>query len=131
MPRGQSWQVAAVVGKIKIIADFLVFALVMSTAWQIAACELANVELKDDLKDMSAMNGARIGLSDPDSDEHLREAVIRRAAGYDIHLEPEQIVVRRGGTADAPTVFLATKYRRRVVMPGFTIIFHFSAGSRD
>ena len=36
--------------KIKVILGLAVFALVMSTGWQIAACELANVELKDDLK---------------------------------------------------------------------------------
>jgi len=37
----------------------IVFALVASTVWQIASCEIANYELKDDLKDIASIGGAR------------------------------------------------------------------------
>lgn len=115
--------------KVKIVAGVILFALVISTGWQIAGCELANIELKDDLKDLSAMNAARIGLDGPGSDEELRQAVIRRAAGHDIRLKPEQILVQRSGSGERQKVFLATKYRARVVMPGMSLIIHFTATS--
>ncbi len=117
-------------GTIKIIVGLAVFALIMSTGWQIAGCEFANVELKDDLRDLSAMGGARIGLVGQGSDGELRAAVIHRAAGHDIRLAPDQIFVRRSGTADAPIVFLAVKYKSRVVMPGVSLILHFTATSQ-
>jgi len=114
---------------VKIIVGFLLFALFLSTGWQIAACEFANVELKDDLRDLSAMGGSRIGLAGPGSDSELREAVIRRAAGHDILLAPDQIFVRRSGTVDAPKVFLAVKYRTRVRLPWLSLIIHYTATS--
>jgi len=119
-----------VVGKIKVILGLAVLALIASTGWQIAACELANYELKDDLKDLASMGGARIGLDGPGSDEELCFAVIRRAAEHDIRLRPEQIRIERSGTVDSPVVFLSTRYQSRVVMPGISLIFHFTATSR-
>jgi hypothetical protein len=72
------------VGKVKIIGWFAMFTLVISTGWQIAVYELANVELNDDLKDLSAMGAAQIGLEGPGSDGELRESMIRacRRAHY-------------------------------------------------
>lgn len=115
---------------IKIIFVLAGFTLIVSTGWQIAACELTNYELRDEMKDLAAMGGTRIGLAGPGSDEDLREAVIRRAAEHDIVLRPEQVLVRRSGTADAPVVYLAAKYQARVVLPGLSLIFHFTATSR-
>lgn len=116
--------------KLKIIAGLTVFALVMSTAWQIAACELANYELKDDLKDIASMGGARIGLLAQSSDDNLRDEVIQRAAVHDIRLASDQILVERSGTSENPKIFLAAKYKSRVVLPGLSLILHFTATSR-
>jgi hypothetical protein len=44
---------------INVILVLIVFALIASTVWQVASCELANYELKDDLKDIASMGGAR------------------------------------------------------------------------
>src|SRR5689334_21036412 len=98
-------------------------------AWQIATCELANYQLKDDLKDVAAMGGSRIGLLAQSSDDDLRDAVIRRAAKHDIHLGRSQIQVQRSGTDENPTVFLIVKYRARIVFPGASLIFHFKTTS--
>jgi len=122
--------IQVVVGKIKAIFGLAVLALIASTGWQISACELANYELKDDLKDLASMGGARIGLDGPGSDDELRQAVIRRAADHDIRLTPEQIHVERSGTVEAPKVYLSTRYHSRVVMPGISLIFHFTAASQ-
>lgn len=117
-------------GKVKIIFGLIVFALIASTAWQIAACEFANFELKDDLKDLSTMNAAKIGLEGPGSDEELRQTVIRRAAEHDIQLVPDQIFVQRIGATENPKLFLVAKYRSRVALPGISLILHFTATSR-
>ena len=107
------------------------FALVMSTGWQIASMEFDNYLLKDELKDVAAMGGARIGLDRPESDDDLRAAVIHRAAEHNVFLVPDQIVVRRSGSQDHPVVFLAARYQARVWMPGFALIFHYTATSRE
>jgi hypothetical protein len=120
----------AVVKIIKIIGALVAFAFVMSTGWQLAACEFANYELRDDLQDVATMGGSRFGLLAESSDADLRDAVIRRAAQHDIRLAPEQILVQRSGTPENPAVFLAAKYRARVVMPGLSLVFHLKATSR-
>lgn len=115
--------------KVKIIVGLALFALIASTVWQVAACEIANYELKDELKDVASMGGSRIGLAGPGSDDELREAVIRRAAGHDIELEPDQIEVERSGTKEAPVVFLTARYQARIWMPGLALIVHYTATS--
>lgn len=114
---------------ITIILGFAVFALLVSTGWQIAACELANAELRDDLKDVASMVGARVGLAAQQSDEELRGTVIRRAAARDITLEPEQIAVERLGTGERLAVSLTVKYPARVWVPGLWLVLHFTASS--
>jgi hypothetical protein len=77
----------------------IVFAFVASRLWQVASCEIANYELKDDLKDIASMSGARIGLAAQQSpDDELRATVIRKAAG-------------------------------RFWMPGMAVVFRFTASS--
>ena len=116
-------------GIVKIITRLLIFLLIVSTAWQIASCEFANYQLKDDLKDVAAMGASRIGLMAQSSDDDLRDAVIRRAAAHDIHLGRSQIRVQRAGTQENPAVLLEVKYRARIVFPGASLVFHFKARS--
>lgn len=112
------------------IVGFLIFLLVLITAWQVATCEFINSELKDDLHDVAAMGGWRMGILPAASDDDLRDAVVQKAAEHDIRLRRDQVVVRRLGSKERPEVFLAARYQSRVKMPGFSIIFHFTATSR-
>jgi hypothetical protein len=57
-------------------------------------CELANVELESDLRDIASQAGARIGLETMSTDEELRSAVIHKAGEHNIQLQPEQVTVR-------------------------------------
>jgi hypothetical protein len=77
--------------KIKIILALAAFYFLFSAAWQVGACELANIELKDDLQDMVSQLGVRIGASDVASDDDLRTLVLRKAEKYNIALAPEQV----------------------------------------
>jgi len=119
------------VGRIKIILSCALFALAAGTGWQIAASELANYELQDELKDLASLNSARIGLAAPSSDDDLREAVIGKARAHDIELEPGQVDVERSGTAEVPVVYLAVHYRARVVLPGYSFTLYFAPTSRN
>jgi len=110
-------------GRIILVLAFL--ALLVSTGWQFGACELANLELQDDLKDLAALNSTRIGLSNPKSDDDLRQAVIEKAQDHGIALDPNQITVERGGTAESPRAYLAVRYKVRITLPGYTFTLRF------
>jgi len=51
----------------------------VGVGWQITPCELANVELRDDMKDMASQLGGRIGLTSFSSEEDLRNDILLKA----------------------------------------------------
>ena len=102
-----------------------VLVLVLDAGWQIGARELANIELRDDLKDMSAQLGARIALSSAKSDEDFRSDILNKAKKYEIPLQPEQVTVRRSGEGFTATMYLAADYTVPVNLPGVTVNLHF------
>ncbi len=116
-------------GKAKLILGLAVLALAGVEGWRIAWCELANFELHEDMQDLAAQIGSRIGLSPPSTDEDFRSAVIRKAEEHEIHLEPEQVTVQRTGTDEAPIIYLAADYKVRVKLLGFSFTFHFTPSS--
>jgi hypothetical protein len=114
-------------GKVKLILGLAILALAVVAGWQIASSQVANLELREDLRDLAAQTGAHIGLNPFNTDEDFRNAVIRAAKRYEIQLESEQVTVRRTGTAQAQIIYLAADYKVRVMLlPGcsFTIHFH-------
>jgi hypothetical protein len=113
----------------KIVAGLLALVLTVIAGWQTAACELANVELRDDLHNLASQAPARIGLVDFNTDNDFRSAVIRKAEQYDIYLQPEQITVRRSGTLKEPIIYLAADYKARVRLPGYSFTLHFTSSS--
>jgi hypothetical protein len=116
-------------GKAKLILGLVVLTLAGVAGWRVASCELANLELREDLRDLAAQVGSRIGLTPASSDEDFRSAVIRKAEGHEIQLEPEQVTVQRTGTAEAPLIYLAADYRVRVKLLGFAFTLHFTPSS--
>jgi hypothetical protein len=116
-------------GKVKLILGLAVLAVAIIAGWQIASCEVANLELHEDLRDLAAQTGAYIGLNSFNTDEDFRNAVIREAKRHDIQLEPEQVTVQRTGTAQTPIIYLAADYKVRVKLPGFSFTFHFHPSS--
>jgi ABC-type sugar transport system substrate-binding protein len=114
------------VSKIKIILALAVLALIAVAGWQVASCELANIELRDDMKDLASQLGGRIGLTPPSSDEDFRQAVIAHAQKYGIELAPEQVTVQRNGSATNANIYLAADYTRTVDLAGFSFSLHFT-----
>lgn len=106
---------------------------VIFVIWQFAAPELANIELQDDLHDLSTQAASRTGLTSPKSDEELRNIILRKAEGYDLLLDPEQITIKRSGSGADSGVYLAVEYTVPVHLPGYTRTLHYnptSAGGR-
>ena len=115
--------------KAKLILGFAVLVLAGVAGWRIGSCELANLELREDMRDLAAQVGSRIGLTPQSSDEDFRRAVIRKAEEHEIQLEPEQVTVQRSGPDDAPIIYLGADYKVRVKLPGFSLTFHFTPSS--
>jgi len=115
-----------VVEKVRLILALAVLALAIIAGWQIASCELANLEFREDLRDIAAQSGAHLGLGSFSADEDLRNAVIRVAEKYEIQLAPEQVTVRRTGTARDPIIYLAANYKAPVTILGFSFYLHFN-----
>jgi hypothetical protein len=117
-------------GKAKVILGLAVLALAVFAGWQIGSCELANAELQSDLRDLAAEVGTRIGLDARSTDEQLRSAIIHKAEGYDIQLEPGQVTVIRSGAGWDSTVYLAVDYTQRVNLFVYSFNLHFTPSSK-
>lgn len=103
-----------------------VLAVAAIAVWQVGRCEVANIELRDDLKDLASQAGARVGLSRPVSDEELRSTVIHKAAAYDIELNPDQVVIEHMGSGQTSTLYLAVTYSVPVNLPGLSFSLQFT-----
>lgn len=116
--------------KVIIVLSLALLAIAATAGWQYGDCRLANEELRDDMQDMSAQLGSRIGFRGPMSDEDYRQAVLRRADKYGIDLDPGQITVRRVGP-EGKQLYLAADYTRLVHLAGLTFTLHFTPHSGE
>jgi hypothetical protein len=115
--------------RIRIIVGLVVLVLPLTVGWQSVGWTLANAQLRDDLHNIASEPAARIGWVDYKTENDFRYAVIRKAEQYDIHLQPEQITVRRSGTLKEPIIYLAADYATRVRLPGYSFNMHFTPSS--
>jgi hypothetical protein len=115
--------------KAKLILGLATLGLFVVAGWQIASCEIANLELQTDMRDIAAQVASRIGLEAPNSDEDLRNAVIHKAEEHDIELEPAQVTVQRTGSGKTLTIYLAADYKTRVNLLLYSFTLHFTPSS--
>lgn len=106
----------------------VVVAAVMA-AWAILEPEVTNVVFQDELKDTAAQLGGRTGMTPVNSDEELRNIVIRRAANHDIVLAPEQVTVRHSGTGEYTYWYIAADYAVPVNLLVYSFDLHFNPTS--
>jgi hypothetical protein len=116
-------------GRAKILLGMAVLALAVAVGWQIASCEIANLELQSDMRDISAQVASRIGLEALNSDDDLRNAVIHKAQEYGIQLEPWQVTVQHTGSGKTVTTYLAADYKARVNLLVYSFTIHFTPSS--
>jgi hypothetical protein len=115
--------------RIKVVLGLAAFYLLFSAGWQIGACELANIELKDDMQQMVTQLGLHNGSSDVASDEDLRDTVMRMAGQYGIELLPNQVMVLRDGYGKNAIPYFEADYSVPIVLPGFSFVMYFNPSS--
>jgi hypothetical protein len=116
--------------KVAIILGSGVLLVAIIAGYQIGACELADIELQDEMQDLASQLGTRIGLSQLNSDEELRSAVIRKAQQHGIKLGPEHVTVEHMGSGSTSTLHLAADYTAPINLPGFSFTLHFTPATQ-
>ena len=113
----------------KLGVGLLLAVLAIAALWPVTASEIGNIELQEDLKDLAAQAGTRVGFQTPKSDAQFREAVVEAAARYGIALEQASVTVERNGETESQTVHLAAEYARPIRIVGIPLSMHFTARS--
>ena len=116
-------------GKKKWILAATLLGLLVIAGWRLASCYIANLELQDELQDVAAQVGTKIGADPAHSEADLRGSVIRRAEKLDIALEPSQITVRRHGEGSEDPIYLSVDYNVRVNLLVCSVSLHFTPSS--
>ena len=115
---------------LKIILGIVALVLALSTGWQIGAAVVANMNFQEDLRDMGSQAGAHVGVVvPPGSDEDAARAVIRKAKGHGIDLEPAQVTVRRMGSGETSTLYLTANYTVSINLALVSFNVHFTPSS--
>jgi hypothetical protein len=114
---------------VKHVVGIAVLLAVLSVVWQIGAAEVHNIELQDDLKDLTAQLGTKTGLKAPPTDEELRAFVTGKADHYGIELTPQQVTVRRWGNPEFPSFDLSADYTVSVNLLVYKYSLHFTPSS--
>jgi hypothetical protein len=114
---------------VKIILGIAVLVLAGMAGWQIGACEIANMNLQEEMRDMASQAGSRIGFITPSSDEDMSRAVIGKAKEHGIELKPAQVTVRRTISGETSTLYLAADYTVPVNLAFFSFSLHFTPSS--
>lgn len=115
--------------KLKILLGVGFSALLVTTGWQMFSAYYGNLELAEDLRDISADVGTRIGLSAPSSDDELRAFVIKKANDRGIHLEQNEVTVTVAGEGKAAAISLGVDYQVKIYMLFYSFPIHFHASN--
>lgn len=107
----------------------LVVAIIMA-CWQILVPEVTNMIFQDEVHDSAAQMGYRTGAAPLNSDEEIRNLVIRKAAKHDIELDPKQVTVQRSGVGEYTTWYVAVDYTVKVDLLVFSLPLHFMPTSK-
>ena len=113
----------------KYVFRVLVAVALIWAGWQILEPVITNLFFQDELHDTAAQPAWRTGMSAPLSDDELRLAVIRKASGHDITLDPKQVTIRRSGTGENSVIFIAVDYSVPVNLLVYSFKLHFTPAS--
>jgi hypothetical protein len=103
---------------------------VVFAGWQVLAPGVTNFIFQDELKDSSAQMGYRTGVTPLNTDEEIRNMVIRKAEKHDIVLDPAQVTVERIGSGEFTTWYVAAEYTVKVDLLVYTLPLHFKPTSK-
>ena len=103
---------------------------VIVACWQILVPEVTNMIFQDEVHDSAAQMGYRTGVAPLNSDEEIRNLVIRKAAKHDIELDPKQVTVQRNGVGEYTTWYVAVDYTAKVDLLVYSFKLHFNPTSK-
>lgn len=115
--------------RINIIVVLAVLAFAAVAGWQVGSCELANLQLQEDLHDLASGTSARYGYTAPRSADAFRDVVIDKAREHGIELEGSQVTVQQSGEGLNTTTYLAADYSVPVNLARFSFVLHFTPSS--
>jgi|SRR5215469_725627 len=117
--------------KIKVLLSLAVLTLIVAAAWQIGGAEIANLNFREDIRDVAAQAGTHIGYLSPMSEDQVTQLVIQKAGDRGITLAAEQITVKRvpAQRPEQSTWYLAADYSVPVNLGFTTIRLHFTPAS--
>jgi len=107
----------------------IVVALAMAV-WKIAEPEITNIAFQDELRDSAAQLGWHTGVAPVNSDEDLRNIVIRKAERHDIRLDPKQVTVQHSGSGEYTVWYIAVDYTVPVNFLVYSYSLHFNPTSK-
>ena len=112
----------------KYVFRIAVIVAVVFAGWTILEPEITNIVFQDELHDLAAQPSWRPGMSAPNSDEELRNTVVRKAENHDIALDLKPVTVRRTETPENP-VYIAVDSTVPVNRFVYSYSRHFRASS--
>ena len=118
-------------GKKILTLSFLGLTIAGLIAWRVAACYIANAELKSDMRYLCRQLSVTTGLADPLTEDQLRDAVVKNAKDDGIELNRDQVTVEKTVTRTESTVHLAVDYDGKIDLFVLTMNPHFSLNSSD
>ena len=112
--------------RIKIIVAMIAAALMFALGWQIAAAEVADINFREEIRDLAAQGGSNVGLLEPKSDAQMCDLVIQKAKAHGIDLQPSQVTVIRTNPGLHSTLYLAAYYSVPISLGVFSFRMHFT-----
>ncbi|MGA9801921.1 MAG: hypothetical protein WBQ46_01610 [Terriglobales bacterium] len=102
---------------------------VVTVVGEVVVAEYTSMLFQDDMRDITAQLGNRVGLSAPTSEEELRENVIRKANGHEIPLDPKQVTAQISGPPGHRVIYIAAAYTVPVNLLVHLFSLHFTPTS--
>ena len=113
----------------KRILALVIAALALLAGWRVAYAEIANFQLQGDLHELaSSQSSFRFG-NVPQTDDAVRDAVIRKAVADGVDLQPDQVTVQRSDDRPDAPLYLAADYSVPVQVAQYSFVLHFTPSS--
>lgn len=115
--------------QIKVLLTLVALVLIVVTAWQVGAAEIANLNFQEEIRDLAAQAGTHVGVVIPRSEDQVTQVVIQKAGEHGIELAADQVTVKRTRNGELSTWYLAADYRVPINLWIVSFRLHFTPSS--
>lgn len=114
--------------RLKSLVVLTIVAVTVLGGWRVGSVELANLELQQDLHDLTSQSSFRFGNTTR-TDDDVRDAVIRKAMARGIELQPNQVTIQHPDDRPNAPLYLAADYSVPVDVADYSFVLHFQPSS--